>query len=954
VDWEDAPFARLHPLPSDATFLTEWTNIDRAFAEITAGLRRMLADLFLLTLRLPQNTSTLIWHLPFARNPFFLGQEELLNRLHTWFQAKLANGSHAAQALTGLSGIGKTQLAIEYAYRFRQHYQAVFWVSAENAETLYASYAEIARVLDLPQQKDPRQEIVVRAVKTWLQNHEHWLLILDNANEPDLCLPFLPSLLLGHILLTTQATALRRLGIAHILTLEGLTPAQATLLLLRRAGRLLPDDPLENAPAEEQHLALQLAQELGVLPLALDQAGAYLEATGMNLDVYIQIYHQYQLDLLAEHRGQEQYHPAPVATTWQLAFQRVEARNPAAVALLQVCAFLHPDAIDEALLMQGGEMLGPLLSPVVSNRFLFEKAIEALRAYSLITRDAFHQTLGIHRLVQSVVRTSLHMEEQQNWVQRVTLLLARAFPVIIEVSNWDRCERLLPHVLLAAQWSRHDTVQATADLAYLLNQAGYFLLRRARFEEAQPLLRQSLALYERVLGTEQKETAQTIHNLAELTAAQGDYEQAETLYARALAIRERVLGKAHLETIQTMMTLGRLYREQGNYERARQLLEHVLALREQILGPEHPETARSLGHLAFLARKQGQYQEAETLLLRAMAIWQHIRGPEYPDHVQTLHTLAGLYREQGRYVEAEPLIQQANQLWEQTLGGEHPHTLRGLNNLAGLYREQGQFEKAQPLYERVLAVRERVLGNTHPDTAQSLNNLAGMYRAQGKYEQARQLYERALLIREQFLGPEHPLTAQTVHNLARLAHDQGRLENAEMLYKRALAMSQVAQGNEHPDTLRSMSDLGSFYTEQGQYEQAANLLEQTLSIQKRLLGHEHPDTLRTLSQLGRLYIEQGQYEQAESVLQQGIKAQERILGLDHPALIYSLNALAMLYHRQHRENEKSSIYKRILALQERVLGPEHMDTQITRDRLAAMISSQPSTEEQDNETDIMT
>jgi TIR domain/NB-ARC domain len=356
VDWKDMPFARLQALPTDAKPVMSWNNQDDAWVNIIAGIRRAIADLSLLPASTAHKALSPIWNIPYPRNTFFLGRDELLARLHAQLQTGQTTAlsqppptgqalAHSPQAISGLGGIGKTQLAIEYAYRYAHDYEAVLWARAETREELTASYSALAALLKLPEQHAGDQEITIAAVKAWLHTHQKWLLILDNADDVTLLPAFLPPHPGGHILLTTRAYDMQRL--ATRLEVETLPTEQGALLLLRRAALLPPDGELAQAPADEQRLARELTEELGGLPLALDQAGAYLEATGTSLDEYLHIYQTHRQTLLNERRSLVEDHPEPVATTWSLAFERVEEKNPAAADLLRLCAYLAPDAIPE-------------------------------------------------------------------------------------------------------------------------------------------------------------------------------------------------------------------------------------------------------------------------------------------------------------------------------------------------------------------------------------------------------------------------------------------------------------------------------------------------------------------------------------------------------------------------------------------------------------------------------
>ena len=415
VDWTGAPFAHLQALPTDAKPLTSRRDEDRALADVAAGIRRVIEDVHILEASASRANLPAIWNVPYQRNPFFLGRDDELTQLRSHLQAGQATALSQPQAISGLGGIGKTQLALEYAYRYHQDYHAVLWARAESTEALVSSYVTIATLLRLPQREAKEQEIIVQAVKTWLQAHRNWLLILDNADELTLLPDFLPPSLGGHLLLTTRAAAIGQL--AHRLEIETLLPEQGALFLLRRAGLIAPDAELSHASREDRELALKISQELGGLPLALDQAGAYLEETGTDLGSYWQIYQQHRAYLLRERRGLVADHPASVATTWSLSFHRVEEKKPAAADLLRVCAYLAPDAIPEEILTAGASFLGPVLSLVPANALLFNQAIEVLRAYSLVRRDPKGKTISIHRLVQAVLQDTQEQKEQRLWAE---------------------------------------------------------------------------------------------------------------------------------------------------------------------------------------------------------------------------------------------------------------------------------------------------------------------------------------------------------------------------------------------------------------------------------------------------------------------------------------------------------------------------------------------------------
>jgi len=875
-----------------------------------------------------------IWNVPYPRNPYFTGREDILKKLYDTFRTGNTAAITQPQAISGLGGIGKTQSAVEYSYRYHNDYWAVLWVRSDTRQLLVSDFVVVAGLLKL-QEKDVQDlNRVVEAVKLWLKEHRDWLLILDNADDLAMVREFVPPVFGGHTLLTTRAQAMGRL--AHRIEIEKMEPEEGALFLLRRACIIVESDVLDKASEAERNKAKEISQEMDGLPLALDQAGAYIEETACGLADYLDLYQKHGATLLKRRGGLVADHPEPVATTWSLSFEKVEQANPAAAELLRLCAFLAPDAIPEEIITKGAPDLGPVLRPVAADPFELNAAIEELHKFSLVKRDPDVKTLTIHRLVQAVLKQSLNEQTQHEWAERTVRAVNRAFPDVTDVMLREQCERYLPHALVCATVIKEYSIEF-AEASHLLNQTAYYLDSRAQYPQAELLYWHALTIREQQLGPEHFHTALSLNNLALNYLTQGKYEQAEPLYQRALAIRQQQLGPEHPDTAQSLNNLAGLYHAQGKYEQAEPLYQRALAIYEKQLGPEHPDTALGLNNLALLYLTQGQYEQAEPLYLRALAIVEQQLGPEHPHTAASLNNLAGLYHAQGKYEQAEPLYLRALAISEKQLGPEHPDTALGLNNLALNYLTQGKYEQAEPLYLRALAIWQQQLGPEHPDTAAGLNNLAELYRAQGKYEQAEPLYLRALAISEKQLGPEHPDTALGLNNLAALYRAQGRYEQAEPLYQRALAIVEQQLGPEHPHTAASLNNLAELYRAQGQYEQAEPLYQRALAIDEKTYGPDHHEIAMSFNNLAALYHAQGKYEQAEPLLQRALAIMEKRLGSEHPDTAQSLNNLAELYRAQGQYEQAEPLYQRALAIVEQQLGSEHPDTVIVRENYNALV-----------------
>lgn len=635
-----------------------------------------------------------IHNLPLVRNTFFTGRKTQLEQLG---QSLKEDGSVALTqpiSISGLGGIGKTQLALEYAHRcYPSVYRAVFWVNAADRTTLQADYDNLAHLLKLPERSERETDQRIQAVKRWLEGHSCWLLILDNADDLQLASSFMPVMPRGHIILTTRSQIVRDSNIAIQIEIEEMEPAEGQLFLLLRSGILQDKTKLDTLDSSVRDSAIELVTLLGGHPLALDQAGAFIEETRVSLADYIQRYREARQYLL-NRRGslgstyREGKHPESVAATFELSFNKAFKQHPMATDILYFCAFLQPDAIPEELLHQDDGLRIDATS--------FNEGIAALLRYSLIKRNTQDKTLSMHRLVQAVLLDSMSPDLRKQWRERVVQALNEAFPEV-EFKEWTRCGRLLPHVLICATWTETE-LTSILDASHMLHKAGDYLRERARYSEAEALLTGALMIREQHLGAEHLDTARTLNELALLYWQQGKYEQAEPLYQRALSIRERHLGE-HPDTANSLSDLAVLYRQQGKYEQAEMLYQRALIVREQHLG-DHPDTAWSLSTLADFYRQQGKFEQAEPLLLRALSIREEQLGPEHPDTARSLHGLAKLLQDQGKHERAEALYQRAYRIQEQRLGATHQHIQETRKDYAKFLRSIGRDAEAVAVESR--------------------------------------------------------------------------------------------------------------------------------------------------------------------------------------------------------------------------------------------------------------
>jgi tetratricopeptide (TPR) repeat protein len=816
VDLRGASFRQLKILPGNGKPITMWSNRDAAFVDIVAGIRAILEVESYRATGQPR-----VWNVPYSRNFLFTGRDDVLEVLCE----RLKTGQ--SQGLSGLGGIGKTQVAVEYAYRYAHLYQAILWSRAGTREDLISGFTALAHLLALPQKEMQDQQVMVQAVKNWLQNQTDWLLILDNADDLALVSDFLPTTGKGHVLLTTRATSMGRL--VQRLEIKTLQPEEGAAFVLRRAALLTTDAVLDQAVPEEVELALELVEEMGGLPLALDQAGAYIEETQCGLANYLHLYRRHHARLLNERGGLVPDHPEPVATTWALSFARVEQANPAAADVLRVCVFLQPDAIPEEILLEGARHLGPHIPALADDPLAFNQALKVLLSYSLIQRNPTERLLFVHPLVQVVLKDTMDESTFRLWGERTVQAVETALPDVDHsaVPRYDRC---IAHALgcaLLIEQLHLTSLSATA----LLHQTGLYLAEHARYAEAETFFQYCFhILMEQGPGSAGPHMTLLLNNMANLYYQQGKYAEAEPLFQMALDMREEVLGPEHPLVASPLHGLSLLYQDQGKYAEAEPLCRRALHIWEQALGPTHPQIAEPLNSLANLCCRQGKYAEAEPLYQRALHILEQGLSPAHLQVAYPLCGLANLYAEQRKYTEAESLFQRALYIRERILGTTHPEVAYPLHGLALLYYEQGKYAEAEPLFQRVLGIWESTLGSRHHQVAALLQNLANLYAEQGKYTEAEPLYQRALLILEQGLGPAHPQVASSLTSLGLLYAEQGKFTEAEPLYQHALRILEEALDPAHPQVAEPLANLALLYYVLGKYTEAEPLFQRALHV----------------------------------------------------------------------------------------------------------------------------
>ncbi|KAK2596810.1 hypothetical protein QQS21_006139 [Conoideocrella luteorostrata] len=933
----------------------------------------------------PPNPSILI---PFGRDGDFVQRGDLIDQIE---QSCDQRGSRTA--LVGLGGVGKSQLAIEYAYRVRERSSDtwVFWIHASNSPRFEQSFRDIATHVKVKGRQNPKANIF-QLVHDWLQDERTgpWTIVLDNVDDagflkfpgpgieaaattmesanPRQLISYIPHCQHGSVLVTSRSrdAALELVERSNIITIEPMNEKDALQLFQNKLGQ----DDYEACTAE-------LAAALDYMPLAIVQAAAYVlqRRPRYSLRKYLDEFRnsdKRKADLLMLKGGElrrDAEAKNSILITWQISFDYIRKTRPSASDILSLMSFCDRQGIPEILLRDqndctsgdgeqnqgegtidmgdGGEHNnyaddnesidsdgdGDSTQQFnYSNNDRFENDIATLRNFSFIVANEDCTTFEMHRLVQLATLEWLRAHDvyEQRKHQFIIRLCAE-FPGG-EYENWAKCQMLFPHAQSVSAQPPAGK-ESMKEWATILYKAAWYALKKGNGLEAEDLSVWAMKARKRIFNKEHEDVIWSKAMVASAYGLRGRWNEAEALEVQVMETRKKKLGEDHPDTLTSIANLASTYRNQGRWTAAEELEVQVIEASKKKLGENHPATLTSIANLASTYRNQGRWAAAEELEVQVIEASKKTLGEDHPDTLNSMANLASTYRNQGRWEAAEELGVQVIKASKKKLGEDYPDTLTSIANLALTYWNQGRWEAAEELGVQVMETRKRKLGEDHPDTLTSIANLASTYRNQCRWAAAEKLEVQVMKASKKKLGEDHPATLTSIANLASTYWNQGRWKAAEELGVQVMETRKRKLGEDHPDTLTSIANLALTYRNQCRWAAAEKLEVQVMKASKKKLGEDHPATLTSIANLASTYWNQGRWKAAEELETQVIQTRKRKLGEDHPDTLTSMANLASIFRNQGRR-EAAELGVQVMETRKRKLGEDHPDTLNSMNNLA--------------------
>jgi len=843
--------------------------------------------------------------------------------------------------ITGLPGVGKTELAIQVfdSSMVKNKYKGYFWLNAATKSSFKSDLFQMARALDVADESEDIED-TRRSILNVLNTEDSWLMVLDNVDDFELIERFCP-LRHGqrHVIITARRWTAVNFNAWHI-QLELMRENEAMELFLNACSF---SKELTQKGVESEESARSLVQMLGLHPLAIIQAAAYLRANQDTVESYIAMYQDKTTELLQwKPFGEGDY--VSVSTTIVLSFSKLKNHTDT-VRLFCAIAFLCSDNIPLSLcerLSNSDQSRSQGSEKASSRKFRFNSALEPLFAYSFVKRVS-GEFISIHRLVQDAIRavitgsikdtggllTSLNPDERmwEYWVERTVNRIQLEYPVFSSPDKWRECDLYTPHAESCMRYA--ENWLNTEALSRLKRAVASHMFSCGDFERAEMLCSGATNINQKIFGFESLETADTLRELAQAHAHQAHHDQAIRYFNDVLSVYQMVYKRETNSDTRLMIykkmaiaTHGRanVYNSFGLYSQAVEHYKLALEMKETVLAQSRLKlkVTNTLDGLAKAYSHQGDYEKAQELYLKSLSI--HQTSPDRIAEANTQTHIGNMYS-QCDFDRSLHHYGLALSIYDELYGVDRILSTKPLNGMGNIYVILGRYEEGIQYYRRALRIREALYGEHSWHLANTINNLGNAFDCLGKILQAKTQYDRALKIYEMELGPGHPKSVLALRNCGNVHFYYGNYEDAFSYYNRA----RECDSREDPMfSAKLFLNLASIRSHQGYQGPAHDSCKQALEIIERLCSNNITFAM-AISCRGDIFCHQKEFSEAMKDYERALKIYNDIFRSDSVQSMETIVKMGNVYHTLGSCHKAIDCFESVHNFYEKIFGKDHVN-----------------------------
>ncbi len=809
------------------------------------------------------------WNVPFKRNPFFLGRENELKLIEDSLSSP--NSIFLIKAVSGLGGVGKTQIAVEYCYRNKNKYSSIWWVNAENKATIVASYQELAKMLGLPINDDADNYIVIEVVKKWMQENSNWLLVFDNLLDENMLETLLPTYYSGKIIITTRNSNLS--FIKNPLSIDKFIREDSIQFLFNRI----------KSEKENKEKCNELAHLLGDLPLALEQASAYIIQTGISIKGYIERFNKYRVNLI--NKGIPINYGYNLATTWEISFEEIANKNTLALEFIYLCSFFSSDVISLNIFDVSSESPG-FLKENFPTELEIDEVLSILRSFSLIKSS--EEGFSIHQLVQAVIRDKLSQVDVASFICLAMDIIENSW-----ASNKINKIFLISHCITVIEHAVNHNC-GLEKVSKLLSYLGMYHTQIGDYKKSLESFKKVLTIH-KGLGSDNKILSGVYNHLSICYINLSEFSQAEKNIVKCL----KLITNRDKEKLNYLNTLATLEKNRGNFSKAIDIYFWILKHIDDEVEEHHINRLVLYNNLATALDLAGEEKRAEEYYKVTIESLKDTDGTDIQSSlILTYNNLALLLEKVGRCNEAIDYLQKALKLTKENLKDNNILLLRCYGNLGFVYLRTYQNNEmlgneinnelllAKKYLNRASRLFSELLGREHLDYCMILNNIGMLYEKEKDFNKAKEKYHEGIKIIKDVLGePNHYLLSQLESNLGSLSWMLGEFEKGEELLLSTLKRDITIFGNENVEVAIDLDKIGLMYFNAERYDESIEYYKKAYSTFVKTIGKHHEKTVVCLENLFFAYTHQGNTFDSKKVLSTLLLDSKKVFGKNHPRVL---------------------------------------------------------------------